>query len=42
MLPGEGRKLPPADAIIVAPATYNTMNKRAAGISDTFELGLLA
>lgn len=40
--PGEGGKLPPADAVVVAPATYNTMNKWAAGISDTFALGLLA
>jgi phosphopantothenoylcysteine synthetase/decarboxylase len=40
--PGEGGKLPPADAVIVAPATYNTMNKWAAGIADTFALGLLA
>lgn len=40
--PGEAGKLPPADAIIVAPATYNTINKWAGGISDTFALGLLA
>lgn len=40
--PGESGKLPPADAVIVAPATYNTINKWAAGISDTFALGLLA
>lgn len=40
--PGEDGRLPPADAIIVAPATYNTINKWAAGISDTFALGLLA
>lgn len=40
--PGEEGKLPPADAVIVAPATYNTINKWAAGISDTFALGLLA
>jgi hypothetical protein len=40
--PGEGGKLPPADAVIVAPATYNTINKWAAGIADTFALGLLA
>jgi Flavoprotein len=40
--PGEAGKLPPADAIIVAPATYNTINKWAAGIADTFALGLLA
>ncbi|GAA3510808.1 phosphopantothenoylcysteine synthetase/decarboxylase [Streptosporangium album] len=35
-------KPPRADAIIVAPATYNTVNKFALGISDTYALGLLA
>jgi len=35
-------KTPPADAIIVAPATYNTINKWANGISDTYALGILA
>jgi hypothetical protein len=39
--PGEP-KSPPADAIIVAPATYNTINKWAHGISDTYALGILA
>ncbi|GAA4077110.1 flavoprotein [Actinomadura miaoliensis] len=39
--PGEPRS-PKADAIIVAPATYNTINKWAAGISDTYALGILA
>lgn len=33
--------LPPADALIVAPATCNTLAKWAAGISDTLPLGLL-
>lgn len=33
--------LPPPDAIVVAPATFNTINKWAAGISDTLVLGLL-
>jgi phosphopantothenoylcysteine synthetase/decarboxylase len=33
--------LPPPDAIAVAPATFNTINKWAAGISDTLALGLL-
>jgi phosphopantothenoylcysteine synthetase/decarboxylase len=33
---------PKADAIIVAPATYNTINKWAAGTSDTYALGILA
>jgi phosphopantothenoylcysteine synthetase/decarboxylase len=37
-----GRSLPMADAIIVAPATYNTINKWANGISDNFALGILA
>jgi len=31
-----------ADAVIVAPATYNTINKCAQGISDTYALGVLA
>ncbi|GII83906.1 hypothetical protein Ssi03_18960 [Sphaerisporangium siamense] len=35
-------KPPRADAIIVAPATYNTVNKFAQGIADTYALGLLA
>ncbi|MFH9061489.1 flavoprotein [Streptomyces coeruleorubidus] len=39
--PGETRPLPPADAIVVAPATFNTINKWAAGISDTLALGIL-
>jgi hypothetical protein len=30
------------DAILVAPATYNTINKWAHGISDTYALGILA
>ncbi|MGH3389978.1 MAG: flavoprotein [Actinomadura sp.] len=40
--PGESGKLPRADAIIVAPATYNTINKWAHGSADNFPLGLLA
>jgi hypothetical protein len=39
--PGEPRS-EKADAIIVAPATYNTISKCALGISDTYALGLLA
>jgi phosphopantothenoylcysteine synthetase/decarboxylase len=34
--------LPPADAVIVAPGTYNTINKWAAGIADTYVLVQLA
>jgi phosphopantothenoylcysteine synthetase/decarboxylase len=39
--PGEADVLPPPDAIIVAPATFNTINKWAAGIGDTLALGML-
>ena len=39
--PGEPRSRP-ADAIIVAPATYNTINKWAQGTGDTYALGILA
>jgi phosphopantothenoylcysteine synthetase/decarboxylase len=39
--PGEPRS-EIADVIIVAPATYNTINKWAHGISDTYALGVLA
>ncbi|GAA4576414.1 flavoprotein [Planotetraspora kaengkrachanensis] len=35
-------KPPRADAFIVAPATFNTINKVALGITDTYALGLLA
>lgn len=39
--PGDPDVLPVADAMIVAPATVNTINKWAAGIADTLALGLL-
>jgi phosphopantothenoylcysteine decarboxylase len=39
--PGENDLLPAPDAIIVAPATVNTINKWAAGIADTLVLGLV-
>jgi phosphopantothenoylcysteine synthetase/decarboxylase len=39
--PDEPDVLPPPDAFVVAPATFNTINKLAAGISDTLALGLL-
>jgi phosphopantothenoylcysteine synthetase/decarboxylase len=34
--------VPPADAVIVAPATYNTINKWAAGAADNYALSQLA
>lgn len=39
--PGESDVLPDPDAVIVAPATVNTINKWAAGICDTLALGIL-
>jgi phosphopantothenoylcysteine synthetase/decarboxylase len=39
--PDQPDVLPPPDALIVAPATFNTINKWAQGISDTLALGLL-
>jgi phosphopantothenoylcysteine synthetase/decarboxylase len=39
--PGDPDVLPEPDAIIVAPATCNTINKWANGISDTLALGLI-
>lgn len=40
-LPGEADALPKADAILVAPATFNTINKWALGIGDTLAVGIL-
>jgi phosphopantothenoylcysteine synthetase/decarboxylase len=40
-MPDEPDELPSADAVVVAPATFNTVNKWAAGITDTFAAGLL-
>lgn len=39
--PEDPDALPKADAVIVFPATFNTLNKWALGISDTLALGLL-
>ncbi|NDU77286.1 flavoprotein [Actinomadura sp. DSM 109109] len=33
--------LPPADAVVVAPATFNSINKWALGITDTVAVGML-
>ena len=38
--PDEPDVLPPPDTLVIAPATFNTINKLAAGISDTLALGL--
>jgi len=39
--PGEPDIWPPADAVIVFPTSFNTLNKWALGISDTFALSWL-
>jgi flavoprotein len=39
--PTDPDALPKADALLVAPASFNTINKWAAGISDTLALGLI-
>jgi phosphopantothenoylcysteine synthetase/decarboxylase len=39
--PDDPDVLPPPDAMVVAPATFNTVNKWACGASDTLALGLL-
>jgi phosphopantothenoylcysteine synthetase/decarboxylase len=39
--PGAADGLPKADGILAYPATFNTINKWALGISDTLALGLL-
>lgn len=38
--PGD-ESFPPANAVVVAPATYNTINKWVAGITDTYALNVL-
>lgn len=40
-LPQEPDVLPAPDSVLIAPATCNTINKWAAGISDTLALGLV-
>ncbi|WNZ06937.1 flavoprotein [Streptomyces sp. 11x1] len=39
--PGDARPFPPPDAVVVAPATFNTVNKWAAGLADTLAVGTL-
>ncbi|MGI5460517.1 flavoprotein [Streptomyces sp. CA-249302] len=39
--PGEPRPFPPPDAVVVAPATFNTINKWAYGLADTLAVATL-
>ena len=40
-MPGTGKSLPPADAVLACPLTFNTVNKFAQGIADNFAVSLL-
>lgn len=40
--PGARRSLPTADALVVAPATYNSINKIALGIADNYAMTSVA
>lgn len=39
--PGQAKRFPPPAQVIVCPATFNTVNKLAAGIMDNYAAGLL-
>ncbi|MEU7057174.1 flavoprotein [Streptomyces sp. NPDC046197] len=39
--PGDPRPFPAPDAVVVAPATFNTVNKWAAGLADTLAVATL-
>ncbi|MFG2357127.1 flavoprotein [Streptomyces sp. NPDC048521] len=39
--PAAPRPFPPPDAVVVAPATFNTLNKWAAGLADTLAVSTL-
>ncbi|MEW1862382.1 MULTISPECIES: flavoprotein [unclassified Streptomyces] len=41
-LPGQPDVWPPADVVVVAPATFTTINAWAAGITDKFVVGVAA
>lgn len=40
-MPGTGRSMPPADAILACPMTFTSVNKLAGGIADNFAIGLI-
>jgi phosphopantothenoylcysteine synthetase/decarboxylase len=39
--PGQAKRFPPPARVIVCPATFNSVNKLAAGIMDNYPAGLL-
>lgn len=40
-MPGEAKAIPPADAVLACPLTFNSVNKFAHGHADNFAIGLL-
>lgn len=40
-MPGTGKGLPPADAVLACPLSFNSVNKFAHGHADNFAVGLL-
>ncbi len=40
-MPGTGAPVPPADAVLACPLTFNSVNKFAHGHADNFAIGLL-
>jgi phosphopantothenoylcysteine synthetase/decarboxylase len=40
-MPGTGKAIPPADAVLACPLTFNSVNKFAHGHADNFAIGLL-
>lgn len=40
-LPGTGQPVPPADAVLACPLSFNSVNKFAHGHADNFAIGLL-
>ncbi len=40
-MPGTGNAVPPADAVLACPLTFNSVNKFAHGHADNFAVGLL-
>ncbi len=40
-MPGTGSPVPPADAVLACPLTFNSVNKLAHGQADNFAIGLL-
>lgn len=39
--PGQAKRFPPPAQVVVCPATFNTVNKLAAGIMDNYAAGVL-